>query len=66
MSSVSEAVRTATSMWLGLPVLGAAVGMKGFSEVVLSKFFAVEIIVGVDFPLGLLKFGFTVLCCKRE
>lgn len=48
-------------------MLGAAVGIKGFSEVVLSKFFAVEIIVeNVDFPLGLLKFGFTVLCCKRE
>lgn len=48
-------------------MLGAAVGMKGFFEVVLFKFFAVEIIVeNVDFPLGLLKSGFTVLCCKRE
>ena len=48
-------------------MLGAAVGIKGFSEVVLSKFFAVEIIVeSMDFPLGLLTFGFTVLCCKRE
>ena len=48
-------------------MLGAAVGIRGLSKVVLSKFFSVEIMVGeVDFPLGLLKFGFTVLYYKRE